>query len=137
MELKLALICDSANVSQEGKLNILGEFNTIWGQHAPIKWPMLTLVARFEAHAVEGSGHTLAIDITDADGHSILDRRIEAQLTFSQTAPGRPLRANILAGFRDLAFPKFGDYEFHMLVDGHSMGTVVIYIAQRQQPLQA
>lgn len=63
MEAKLALICNSANVSQEGKLNILGEFDTIWAEQVPVKWPSLTLVARFEAHLVEGSKRRLAIDL--------------------------------------------------------------------------
>jgi len=137
MELKLGLICDSANVSHEGKLNILGEFNTIWGQQPPVKWPTLTLVARFETHAVEGSKHALTIDVVDEDGQSILDKQITGTLVFSQTGLGRPLRANVLISFRDLTFPKFGAFEFRLLIDGRSLGTVAIYIAQQQRPIQA
>ena len=134
MELKLALICDSATVSPEGKLNILGEFNTISSREEPIRWPMLTLVARFEALTVEGTEHRLAVDLTDADGNSIVPQRLEGSLLFTPGGPGRPLRGNFMAQMQGIQFPTFGTYEFHLFIDGHRMGSVQIYIVEREEP---
>lgn len=130
MELKLGVLCDAANISREGKLNILGEFNRIHSPGEPIRWPLCALVARIEAPTVEGPRHELEIDLTDADGRSILQPRPKGSIEMKPMGPGRPLRAQFIANIENLQFPRFGDYEFHVLVDGRSIGTIPVYIVR-------
>ena len=54
MEVKLAGFCDAANISREGKLNILGEFNTLYAAAVPVIWPLMYVVIKIEATAGEG-----------------------------------------------------------------------------------
>src|SRR6266516_902993 len=55
MEVKLALLADGANVSREGKLNLLGIFDTLFARSFPTTHPQMQLVIRFEAAAHERS----------------------------------------------------------------------------------
>jgi hypothetical protein len=50
MHVNLAVLCDAANVSREGKLNILGEFDSIHASSFPLTYPTMVLVVRMEAH---------------------------------------------------------------------------------------
>ena len=45
--------------------------------------------------------------------------------------PGRPLRAQLIARLQGMTFPHFGDFEFHVLVDGREIGTIPVYIVRR------
>ncbi len=121
MELRFALLADAANVSQEGKLNICGEFNVIHSNaEPPIAWPHCVLVVRVEASISEGTQHTFRLGIFDEDGGAMLPVSPEIPLKFSSQGPGLPLRGQVLMNFGNLAFPRFGTFEFHVLIDGHS-----------------
>ena len=71
MEVDLAVIADAANVSQEGKLNILGVFDTIWAREFPFRHATMVLVVRVRADFTEGGGHPLEVRLVDADGAQI------------------------------------------------------------------
>ncbi len=62
MDVPLALIADAANISEEGKLNVLGVFNRITARELPATHPQLTLVLKFVADAVE-AGQTKRLQI--------------------------------------------------------------------------
>src|SRR6266516_3887748 len=62
MEVKLALLADGANVSREGKLNLLGIFDTLFARSFPTTHPQMQLVIRFEAAAQE-AGSTRQVEI--------------------------------------------------------------------------
>ncbi len=53
MEVPLAVLADSANVSREGKLNIMDIFSQLSGQSLPVRCPHIALVFALEAHAAE------------------------------------------------------------------------------------
>lgn len=132
MELEFALVADAANISREGKLNIAGEFNTISGPRTPVSWPRMTFVARLNAHVAEGSAHTALLVINDADGNELL-RSPDFPLEFTPSGPGRPLRAGIVVDLVGTRFPKYGDYEINLLVDGRHMGSAPIYVSRPAQ----
>lgn len=130
--MKLGILCDAANATANGKLNILGEFNTIHSPEAPVGWPLFTIVIRVEAPTVEGSEHHLEIDLTTEDGQSILNERPGGPIQLKPQGPGRPLRGQLIAQVGGMQFPQFGDYEFHILVDNRVVGTIPVYIVQIQ-----
>lgn len=127
MELEFALLADAANISRELKLNITGEFNTIFAQTVPITWPRMTFVARLNAHVAEGSKHTAILVMNDADGDELF-RSQGFPLEFTPAGPGRPLRAGMVINLDGMTFRKYGDYEINLLVDGRLMGSAPIYV---------
>lgn len=51
MHPQLTVLADSANISQEGKLNILGEFNTLFAESVPVAHPIIWFVSKLELGA--------------------------------------------------------------------------------------
>jgi len=133
LELSLAVLADAANVSLEGKLNILGEFSVIWGPTLPLVWPAMQLVLRLEATAGEGPRHTLGIRVLTEDGQLVVPP-VDVPADFG--APfraGLPHRGNFIMGIAGAAFPRFGAYSFEILVDGHNVGSVPLYVLPIQE----
>jgi hypothetical protein len=129
----LALLCDAANHTPEGKLNICGEFNNINAPQLPVQWASMTLVVRLECSIAAGTEHSLRIDMVNDDGQEIVPRSPEIHAKFLPTGPGRPLRAQMITAMEGLIFKEYGDYEFRIFVDGKLTATVPIYITQPQQ----
>src|SRR5215217_4763717 len=70
MEVKLAVLADYANVSQDGKLNIMGIFQEINATALPFPLPQMYLVLTFEAGPAEfGSEKQLRVVLVDSDGN--------------------------------------------------------------------
>ena len=87
MRVKLALLADSANVSREGKLNLLGIFDAIFARELPTSHPHMHLVLRFEALPAD-AGSTVAIG-TDRAGCVEKKRRAGHTILSPPAAPGR------------------------------------------------
>lgn len=128
MQLKFLLIADAANASREGKINIAGEFNSIFGA-VPIVWPSFVIVARLEANAGEGLEHAAQVRLTDEDGATIFETQ-PMPIRFGTSGRGIPARADIVAQVVGVAFPSYGDYTLHLLVDGVQRGDVTLYIRE-------
>ncbi len=132
MEVDLAVVADAANVSQEGKLNILGVFDTIWGPHFPLRHGTMVFVVRVEGQFTEEGEHRLELRLMDPDGAQIF--RAEGPLRLAGGRPGRPVRPHIILGLSGVAFPAAGDYSFEILIDGQHKRSVPLYVVQAPEP---
>lgn len=69
LKVALGLLADYANVSREGKLNILGIFEQISAQSVPAVHPQMQLVMALEADRVDADREQkIGIELIDADG---------------------------------------------------------------------
>ncbi len=133
MEVKLAVLADAANVSQEGKLNILGGFSVLWAPRFPTRHPKMTLVLKLEGTAGENPGHKLGIRVVDADGQMVappVDGAFEMQRPFMR---GDPTHAQIIIEIVDAVFPRGGTYSFEILIDGHHKESLPLHVLQIQE----
>ncbi len=116
MRLPLALVCDHAEQTADGKLDIRGVFNDLAAPGFPAKHDMVLVMAvewsrddvghyDFEVNLAGPSGQsTMTIQ-----GHSEVDRR----------DPGRPpARTQIVMPLRDVIFPEPGSYHFQIRIKG-------------------
>ncbi len=128
MRARIAVLADAANVSREGKLNILGQFEVIYAASTPVTWPAMHLVLKLEATAGEGPKHKVGIRVVDEDGN-VIGPMIDAESNFGPPfRPGHPLRANLILGIAGASFPKHGTYSFEILVDDHNIESVPLYV---------
>ena len=136
MVFKYGLLADYAGEAASHKAMIIGIFDVVYdvlGQR-PIPIPQCYLVASFDAHVTEGSVHRLEIRFTNADGSDVIPPLRMDEFRFQSSGPGRPLRGNLIAAMNGLRVPELGDYSFHLLMDGHHMGMVPLYVVpQRPQ----
>lgn len=133
MKVTLALLADGANVSREGKLNILGVFDTIHAKSFPVAHAQMRLVLRMEASPAElGKKHDIEIKLMDEDGVAVLG--IKGQVTPRGAPPGHPLKMDQVVSLNNVAFKKAGRYEFAILIDNDQKTTVPLIVSQIQQP---
>ena len=131
MEIDFALLADAANVSREGKLNILGSFDRIYGSKFPLTWPRLVLVTRFVASAAEfGTEKTLEIVTLDADGKRLGTASGKMRLPKGQS--GRLLKINHILPMT-LTFQAPGQFSIEILVNGEPKATVALEVVQREE----
>ena len=131
MEVAFALLADAANISREGKLNILGAFDRIYGTKFPLQWPRMVLVTRFEASAAEyGSEKSLEIVTLDADGKRLGSASGKMKIGTGQS--GRQIKINHVLPM-GMTFPAPGQYSIEILVNGEPKATVPLDVVQREQ----
>lgn len=132
MNVDLAVVADAANVSQEGKLNVLGIFDTIWGTHFPLRHGSMVFVVRVEGQFDEQGEHRLELRLADADGAQIF--KAEGPLHLAGGRPGRPVKPHIILGLSGVVFPAAGDYSFEILIDGEHKRSVPLYVVEAPRP---
>lgn len=115
MEVALALLADYANVTKEGKLNLLGLFDRINASSLPWTHPQMQLVLSLEATPAEwDSSKKVEIKLLDADGTMKLT--IGSDLKVPKGEAGRNVLINSIIGINNLRFDTEGDYAFHILI---------------------
>ncbi len=129
IEISLALLADCANVSREGKLNVLGIFDRISTQSLPATHPQMQLVITLEADRWDADkSHKLGIELIDADGAKLL--AMEGDLKFNQPPPGEQVRINHIFQLNNLRFEHFGNYEFKILINNEVRKSVPLSITE-------
>lgn len=138
MELQLRALSDYAYADGVGKLFILGEFRYIFGKQLPVIHKRMFLTFRVVGDAVEGLQHELKVDLTDADGNSILSRQIEGQIKFLPIGPGQhgKIQAQVIIEIGGTKFETWGDYRCEIFVNQRHLGGVPVTISKApgQQP---
>ena len=116
MEVKLAALADSANLSQEGKLNVLGIFNKVGAHSFPAQHPGSAFIIVLEAHPTEAGQHEVEVLFVDEDGQVQMKAGITVEFPRPED-PLRPMHANLIMPIPMLPLPSEGVYRFDILVD--------------------
>ena len=115
MQIKLALLADYANVTAEGKLNILGIFDRITVQDLPAVHPQMHLILRLEAHAAERNrSHGIEIRLYDPDGLTVFE--VKGDMVPHGSA-GVTSATNQILTLNNLQLNKAGGYMFVVFVN--------------------
>jgi hypothetical protein len=121
MDLTLALLADYANISAEGKLNVLGIFDQINVPSLPVIHLEMRLILRFEAGPAErGSMKTVEIKLLEADGQVLF--HAGGELALPVDPPRLTSRFNQIITLQHIQFTKAGSYGIHILVNGETKG---------------
>ena len=132
MKVTLALLCDSANVAADGKLNIHGQFSQVASPSFPCELPLMQLALRFEAQPSDaGAERELLIRLVNADGNRIGE--LGGLLTVPQFEPSSeppgnssdgPTTLQTVVPLPNITFPEPGAYALHLLIDGEGYRSV-------------
>lgn len=71
MHISFALFADAANLSQEGKLNILGVFDAVQVGGLPTLHPRATLVVRLKGNREDAGTHSLELSWVNPRGSEL------------------------------------------------------------------
>jgi hypothetical protein len=126
MKVTLAVLADYANVSQEGKLNIMGIFNQLSTGRFPVAHPSMNLVLRLSAHPIEfGRPQAVRVALAGPDGEKIFE--LGGDITV-QGEPGQTVYSDQILTLNNLVFPKAGDYSFDVLVNNNHEASVPLKV---------
>jgi hypothetical protein len=107
----MALIADEANVSQEGKLNVLGVFDRIAAASFPTVHPKMIFAFRVEAEFGDvGRTFPVRVRLIDEDGEILFEA--DGEISPPKIAPGDFATANQLFSIVGIQFPRPGIYKF-------------------------
>lgn len=127
MNVTLAVLADYANITKEGKTNILGIFDIIYAKNFPVVWHSMQLIMRFEAPRSEAeTDKNVVVKLLDADGGQLFE--IGSQLKLGKPEKNTmTIQSNQFLVLNNLRFEKPGDYTFSILINGED---------KRQVPLK-
>ncbi len=126
MYISFALFADAANLSQEGKLNILGVFDAVQVGELPTTHPRTTLVVRLKAEAEDAGAHRLGLRWVSPEGAELWSTEGEVNIGTPADASGEvdlPLIAAL-----DLPLDEPGEYAMEIQLDGEAAAEIPLHV---------
>ncbi len=127
MDVTLGLLADYANVTREGKLNVMGLFTIINAPALPWVHPQMQLVLELEAGPAEwDTEKNIEIKLLDADAKQIF--AVQGTGKIPRGEAGRRVRVNTIMTFNNVKFDAEGDYVFVILVGGETKKEILLRV---------
>ena len=120
------LLCDAAT-DQQGKLNILGAFDTIFAKQMPAMHPACAIAVRIRFPKPEEGDHKVRIDVNDQDGRPIIPR-LDANLSVNVKDAVSSAAINLVLNIQRLKFENYGEYYVVIAIDGKEEGSLPIRV---------
>lgn len=118
MNPKYTFVCEAANISQGGNLNVLGIFQNINAEKFPVTFAKMIYVASILFHRSETGPHVFKVNFIDEDGKPVIPPLEGEFYVYDQN-----LSANLLLGIEGIVFPKPGTYAIDLTIDHQHMAT--------------
>ena len=133
MKVTMAVLADCANITREGKLNIMGIFDVIHGRKFPLIHSQMQLVMRFEADISEAEKtKKVEIYLMDADGKKLFV--LGGNFTLGPGQPGEVIGSNHILGMNNMKFENPGVFEFKILINGELKSEVPLKVVETPAP---
>ena len=116
MNIEAFLLCDAAT-DQQGKLNVLGAFNTIYTKQMPAVHPACAIAARIRFEKSKEGDHKVRIDVIDQDGGAIIPG-LDGNLSVNVKDDIGEAIVNLVLNIQRLKFENYGKYCIVLKIDG-------------------
>ena len=129
MKTRVAVLADCANVTADGKLNIMGVFNVIKAQQVPVAHSQMQLVLCMVPDPWEmNTTVPLEIQLVDADGRVLFG--VKGEVVLGAAADGEQTTTNSLLGLNNTVFDHFGSFDFKILVNDEPFSSIPLIVQQ-------
>lgn len=133
MRLSFALFADAANLSQEGKLNILGVFDAVQVGGFPAVHPRAHLVVRVKGSRTDVGSHTVALHWLNPQGTELWSS--SGELSIAPPPPGvTELDVPIIAAI-DLPLDGPGTYTMSITLGSTPHAEVKLHVRSGAAPI--
>ena len=126
MHVSFALFADSANISQEGKLNILGVFDALQVAQIPAVHPRATMVVRLKALPEDVGRHNLAFVWLGPAGDEIWSSSGELEVG-APPQGATELDVPVIAAI-DLPIQSAGTHVMRVALDGDVCAELLLHV---------
>jgi hypothetical protein len=132
MEIQVAALCDSA-ADYDGKLCLLGAFDTIMAGALPAIHPQCSVALRILFRKEEEGPHAVRVLFVDEDGRSIVP---PMETSFDVELPDDVFFStrNLILNLQQLPFARRGAYSIDVSVDGRQLASIPLQVRIVQPP---
>ena len=126
MEIQIATLCDAAT-DYNGKLNLLGTFDTIFASQLPAVHMQCSIALRVVFSKIEEGAHKVKINFVDEDGKFVMpsiDMPIEVAMPEDASFQSR----NFIVNIHQLKFEKPGQYAIDLAIDGRQETSIPLQV---------
>lgn len=131
MTIQVAVLCDAAT-DYNGKLNLLGTFDTIYASQTPAHHPQCSVALRIAFDRMEEGRHQLVVHFVDEDGQAVLPPT-EAALDVVFPADATFISRNFIVNIQQLRFDKTGLYSADVVLDGRQLCSIPLAVKPLEQ----
>lgn len=133
MHVSFALFADAANLSQEGKLNILGVFDALQVGAVPVIHPRAHLVVRLKGTRADVGTHTVALRWTNPQGEELWSS--VGELNVGAPPPGVSEMDMPLIAAIDLPLDSAGGYTMQIALNDVPCAEVPLHVRGDSGPM--
>jgi len=135
MNIQVAVLCDAAT-DDNGKLNLLGAFDTIITQQLPAVHPQCSIALRVTFTSVNEGTRKLKLNFVDADGRSIMpSMEIPAQVAMPEDS--HFATRNFIVNIQQLKFDEPGLYSIDISLDDSQEASIPLLVKHVPPPAPA
>jgi len=128
MNIQVAVLCDAATETN-GKLSLLGAFDTICTQQLP----QCSIALRMKFDSVEDGKHSLKLNFVDEDGKLLIT--IDRQVDVVMPEDSHFITSNFIVSIQQLKFEKPGHYSIDLTLDGRLETSIPLMVKYSQHSL--
>ncbi|MFO8102371.1 MAG: hypothetical protein R6U37_09465 [Dehalococcoidia bacterium] len=127
MDIEAFVLCDAAT-NYQGRLNILGTFDSIWVRQLPASHPHCAVALRLRFSRIEEGEHKVKINIIDEDGQSIAPPlNANANLVFKENSENS-VATNLIMNVNGLKLEKYGNFAVDLAIDGRQEASLPLKV---------
>lgn len=128
MKVEIFTLCDAAT-NQNGKLNILGSFDSIYSGTTPVVHPQCSVALKMRFDAIEQGEHNIIINFVNIDGKHIIPQ-LNGKVRIKFAAHQRTHAENIILNLQGLKIEQFGEYSVDVALDGRQLASLPLYVME-------
>ena len=132
MHVEIFSLCDAATADFNGKMNILGAFDTIVAEAVPAVNPQCTIALRIRFDSIEKGDHSVSVNFVDQDGKHIIPPA-NGEIAMDFPSDQRSSSANLIFTIQGLRLAQFGEYSIDLAIDGRHEGSLPLIVKRRQK----
>ena len=126
MNVQVAVLCDAAT-DDNGKMNLLGAFDTIYAQQLPAVHPQCAVALRVTFAADDEGQRKLKLNFINADGRAIMPA-IEVPVAVALPDDAHFLTRNFIVNIQQLKFAEAGLYSVDVRLDDKSQASIPLLV---------
>ena len=130
MQIEVFSLCDAAT-TENGKLNVLGAFDTLWVGKIPVVHPHCTVALRVRFHSSEGDEQDVSVKFIDADGKHIVPAT-NGMIKINYSEGQKTSSANLILNIQGLKIEKCGEYSIDLAIGGRSRASLPLFVRKRK-----
>ena len=135
MTIQIAVLCDAAT-DYNGKLNLLGTFDTIITSQLPAIHPQCSIALRLSFNRIEEGSHKVKMNFVDEDGKLVMPS-IDMPLDVMIPTDANFLVRNFIINIQQLKFDQPGQYAIDIAIDNRHEMSIPLLVKMAPAPAES